>query len=196
MKSYIYVLPTTENVLKIGRTNNPSERIASLNLFYTFNKEKSLILECLDLREAISLESLLHNTFNNQRVLLDTPGGTEFFDQSIYEDVKSMIEIISKNKNVQLFNISKVFNENEEIDDINKYMFNIFNTIKNKRLLLNISQQKLSKVSGLSKRTIERIENCEGTASFLNVIKLLKALNIDISIDQISDSSVIAQRAS
>ena len=55
MKSYIYVLPTTENVLKIGRTNNPSERIASLNLFYTFNKEKSLILECLDLREAIKL---------------------------------------------------------------------------------------------------------------------------------------------
>ena len=198
MKSYVYILLLkNKNLLKIGRTNSLSKRVSSLSLFYTFDKNKSFTLECLNTQESISLESTLHHTFHHKRTPLGSPGGTEFFDSSIYEDVYDMVKIISKNKNTKLFHIKQKFNDDTDSDKTIRYLSGVCNSIKNKRLMLDISQCQLAQMAGISKRTLERIENCNGSSSsFLTIIKLLKVLNINISIDQISDSDTYIQRSS
>ncbi len=52
----------------------------------------------------------------------------------------------------------------------------IGHNLKSIRLQKNISQQKLSEISGLDRTTISRMER-DGNATLINVVRVLRALN-------------------
>ena len=55
-------------------------------------------------------------------------------------------------------------------------------TIKLRRIQLNLTQQELSELSGVSQQLISQIENNKATPSLLTVLKLTKALGLDLDL--------------
>lgn len=60
----------------------------------------------------------------------------------------------------------------------------LISNIKHRRLILNITQTELSKISGVPQKTISRMENFLSTPSLETVIKLLHSLNLDLDIKE------------
>ena len=55
-------------------------------------------------------------------------------------------------------------------------------TIKLRRIQLNLTQQELSELSGVSQQLISQIENNKATPSLRAVLKLTKALGLDLDL--------------
>ena len=55
-------------------------------------------------------------------------------------------------------------------------------TIKLRRIQLNLTQQELSELSGVSQQLISQIENNKATPSLRTVFKLTKALGLDLDL--------------
>jgi transcriptional regulator with XRE-family HTH domain len=56
--------------------------------------------------------------------------------------------------------------------------------IKHRRLILNVTQTELSKISGVPQKTISRMENFLSIPSLETVIKLLHSLNLELDIKE------------
>ena len=55
-------------------------------------------------------------------------------------------------------------------------------TIKLRRIQLNLTQQELSELSGVSQQLISQNENNKATPSLRTVLKLTKALGLDLDL--------------
>jgi len=80
---YVYLVVCENGELfKIGKTNDLTKRLPSLNKYYNFDYFNSYYFELNSEKEALELESFLHDFGNKYRVniLNKTDGYTEFFD--------------------------------------------------------------------------------------------------------------------
>jgi transcriptional regulator with XRE-family HTH domain len=58
----------------------------------------------------------------------------------------------------------------------------IYETIKERRALLDITQQDLADISGVGLRTIKEIETLKGNPSLNTLLKILDVLGIEIGL--------------
>lgn len=62
------------------------------------------------------------------------------------------------------------------------YIMNIEKKIKDRRMVLNITQQELSEISGISLRTIIKIENGKGNPSLETLSQIADVLGMEVTL--------------
>lgn len=62
----------------------------------------------------------------------------------------------------------------------NNALMDFYDIIKDRRVLLNITQQDLADISGVSLRTIKSIEKCNGNPSIDTLRKIADALGLEL----------------
>lgn len=100
----VYLLKSKHNqTFKIGKANNLSQRLSTLERNYEFDLNNSYTIE-ISQKEVFRLENLLHFSFENARVdnLPKASGYTEFFNGTSFEDVLSFVNMISKYKSIKI----------------------------------------------------------------------------------------------
>jgi len=102
----VYLLKSKhDQMFKIGKSINLTQRLSALQKDYEFDLENSWTLE-ISQKEVFKLENLLHFSFEKARIdnLPKAKGYTEFFNVSSFDDVLMFVDMISKYKSI---NISK-----------------------------------------------------------------------------------------
>lgn len=183
MSSFVYIAPLlNKNAFKIGKSENPISRIVELTRFYEFDFKEVYIIDCENCTDAYKIESLLHIVCNKKRVFFDYDGGTEFFSYEVYEKLlfvaNTIVEInklkISRMPPIEDIKVFEVVKSN----DVELLLNSLTNKLKHKRLEYNITQKQLAKITGMSIRTIQRMED-SGVITLINFIRILKALDLD-----------------
>lgn len=176
-KSYVYVLPLLDkSTFKVGKTKNPTKRITELSRYYIFNKNDCILIECDSQQKSYQIENILHQTFNKSRIILEYTGGTEFFNFNIYNDFLIFLNIIIKQKKLKIVKFEYKLDKFEE-NDSKLLLISIGEAIKRKRLILNISLEKLSNICNVTPKTIRKLEQ-GSNISLLTLIKIFSALGI------------------
>lgn len=102
----VYLLKSKhDQMFKIGKSINLTQRLSALQKDYEFDLENSWTLK-IPQKEVFKLENLLHFSFEKARIdnLPKAKGYTEFFNVSSFNDVLMFVDMISKYKSI---NISK-----------------------------------------------------------------------------------------
>lgn len=198
MISGIYIVPLHDgSAFKIGRSADVEKRIAGLTRHYYFDLTELWVLECDGASRQLVLESKMHSVLSDHRVLQEFEGGTEFYEIKYLQSAHRILTEISALDAVEFKKLKTfVSGINEFIFEWNESQRNLLTigeSIKRKRLLMNVTQDRLSMVSGVSKRTIERLEHGEG-ASLENGLMVLNALGINQFVPFMDDPE--KQRAS
>ena len=98
--AYIYLL-VCDDKFKIGKASDIESRYHQLKKHYSFNLANSYSIEVPD-NEVFKLEKTLHFLFDEYRIkdLPQAEGSTEFFKLDCLNDVLSMLDKISKQKDL------------------------------------------------------------------------------------------------
>lgn len=184
MKSYIYVLKEcNKSLLKIGKANDPHLRLTKLNAVHTFAPFESFVIEVEDSTKAFAAETALHKMFESERNIQHGDGGTEFFNDSIFEDVLLVAEIIAKNNKSKVdknyfkrffVGVDNPTYETSEDDKISLLLLHIGSRCKSLRLNKNITQEELATACSLAIGTIKAAER--GKVKLENILKMMSVL--------------------
>lgn len=92
-----------DQMFKIGKSINMTQRLSALQKDYEFDLENSWTLE-IPQKEVYKLENLLHFSFEKARIdnLPKAKGYTEFFNISSLDDVLVFVDMISKYKSINI----------------------------------------------------------------------------------------------
>ena len=184
--SYVYIfLMKDKTSLKIGKSNNPSKRFKELIKYYNLDIKTSRILKCNDEITSFKIERTLHKIFENNRVLYDYDGGTEFFDYNIINDLDLVIDILLDRHDIQKLPLQITLPERISFDNVDMIIKKLGNSIKRKRMSMMIKQKQLSSISGVKHSTLKRIERGHSGTSINNIIKIMNALNMDDIFDSL-----------
>lgn len=193
--SYVYVAPLSDGTaFKIGKAIAPSSRLSQLMRFYEFNSASILIIDCKTTDNAFALESILHKACYKKRCLMPFDGGTEFFSQEIYNDAITIAESVCRMNDYRTIPFVRQ-KSNEPVDEAELIVVSFSNKIRARRLELNITQAELADLTGISKRTIERIEKI-GQASFYNIVRVLRALDLEYLFSELEITAPFRKRSS
>jgi len=196
-KSYVYLFPLKDHsAFKIGKSNSPRKRFSHLLKFYELDYSNSLMFQCQSENDSFIIESIIHKSFKNNQYLFEFEGGTEFFHYNILPEVKSLINILSKQYDISEFTLPTP-TSSLEIDksNIDILSLKLGNAIKRKRLLLNINQSQLSNIVNTTRQTIARLENGNGNASINTVLSIMDALDMTDFISELyNDKSELNRR--
>ena len=182
--SLVYIAPLlNKTAFKVGKSEDPKDRLSQLSRFYEFDPTNILLVDCKCSKNAYNIESLFHSICNKQRVILENDGGTEFFSYDIYNKfisiVNNIVELHQYTISHLVLSQQDLLNINEiKTDDVSRFLNALSIKLKNKRLEYNISRIQLSKISGVNVPNIKRFETI-GQISLKNFIGLLKSLNLD-----------------
>lgn len=183
MSSYIYIAPLEDRTaLKIGKTNNPVERINTLTKYYDFSLVDIQVIDCMTEKQAFQTESLLHHLFKDSNLFLEGDGGTEFFDYNIKDDLFYIIDILVRRDGFSFVHGFEYTKEDYLPRPVAITSSNISEAIEDKRLALGFKQTDLAKACGISVPTLKKITSGNLSVSFELVLKVLHQLGIDISI--------------
>jgi DNA-binding XRE family transcriptional regulator len=145
--------------------------------YYDFEISQILIINCETADNAFALESIIHKACEGKRVPMPYDGGTEFFSATIYAEAVKIAHSVCSINGFQ--SIPFIRERTQDLLDETHLIVEAFAAkIRARRLELNLSQEEVAKLSGLSKRTIERIEN-NGQATFYNMVAALRTLNLE-----------------
>ena len=197
--SFVYIAPLkNKTAFKVGKSNSPAERIMSLTRFYDFEFEDISVIDCKSQDGAYRLEGLLHSVCETQRVVFEYDGGTEFFAYGIYGKLLSVVTIVAEMNGYIVTKMpsveSIVILKDVKHDDIDCMLNAIANKVKNKRLGYNISQVQLATICGLSRRTIQNMED-DAIVTLPHFIRILKALDLDHVLSELEVDVPMRQRA-
>jgi len=194
MKSYIYVLKeTNHSLIKIGKADDPHLRLIKLSAAHSFKPFESFVIEVEDSTKAFACEIALHKMFESERNIQHGEGGTEFFNDSILEDVLVMAEIIAKNNNSKVdknyfkrffVGIDNPIYETVEDDKISLLLMHIGNRCKSLRLNKNITQENLAAACSLAVGTIKSAE--KGKVKLENILKIMSVLGDNTLFDMLN----------
>jgi DNA-binding XRE family transcriptional regulator len=193
--SYVYIAPLRDRTaFKIGKSNVPSRRLSGLSKFYDFDASEIKIINCNTESEAFSLESVLHKSCSKERVAMPFDGGTEFFSCKVLASALGIANAVCEINDYKLTPFIPI--EGVVISTEPELIINSFsNKIKTRRLHINITHKQLAARTGLSKRTIERIEAGEGV-TFLNIVKVTTALGLSDLFSDFRVEDTVRKRAS
>jgi DNA-binding XRE family transcriptional regulator len=193
--SYVYIAPLKDgSAFKIGKSKVPSSRLSGLGRYYDFDVDGIIIINCNTDSEAFSTESVLHKSCSPERVLLPFDGGTEFFSCKVLDSAMIIVNAICDINGYKMTHFIPVGNVESSTEP--ELIANSFSCkIKARRLHLNISHRELANRAGLSKRTIERIENGE-TALFINIVRVVVELGLSDLFSDLHIDSGVRKRAS
>lgn len=178
-QSYVYLFPMKDrSTFKIGKSINPSSRFSQLLKYYDLDKDRSTLFLCDSEQVSFTIESIIHKSFQQNKCFFEYDGGTEFFNYSVHEDVLKMFEILSSQYNL----LKSPFPKNIKIECsqscIELLLIKIGNSIKRKRVNLNISQSQLGNITGITRQTIASIENGNSGPSISSVLSILEVLKM------------------
>ena len=126
-------------------------------------------------------------------------GGNEFFSFDTYDRIMSVIDSLIDLHGFDLTQMPDAASlkmiDPVKSDDLECIVNALTNKIRNKRLEYNITQEQLSKVTGLSVRTIRHMESSNASMSLNNFIKVLKALDLDYILSEFEVDLPLRQRA-
>lgn len=196
--SQVYIAPLKDKTaFKIGRSNNPIDRILTLSYYYDFDYSDIMLIDCKTTSESFILENILHTICDNEREILNFDGGTEFFKYIIYDKTVEVCKniVLLKNFTISSFPIIEDIKMNNivKIDDVEKIIQSLCNKIHKKRLSCNITRPKLAQISNTTSYTIKNLENGRNI-SIKNLIRLMKALNMDYIFNELLIEDTIRQR--
>lgn len=195
MKSYIYFFKESENSLvKIGKSDNPHSRLISLKNTHKFLPHESFVVEVESADAAFAYENSLHKMFGNERNIQSGNGGTEFFNDCILEDAKTMAHIIAKNNNTTVdtnyfkrffVGVDNPIYEPNGGDRIETLLIQIGDRCKCLRLNKNITQEELAEACSLALGTIKAAER--GKVKLENMLKIMLVLGETTFLDMLDD---------
>ena len=195
--SYVYLFPMKDlSCFKIGKSNEPEKRFRELVTYYELDLSTSKVFECQSERIALTVENILHKTFDAFRTILPHQGGTEFFNYHILDDVIKLIDIISKGYNINQFSLraDEMLNP-PSMGESTLLLIKIGNSIKRKRLSLGLTQDDIAELLEVSRRSIFNLEKGNNCTSELMVSTLL-ALGMEDLFDNLYiDSTNLNSRA-
>jgi DNA-binding XRE family transcriptional regulator len=182
--SYIYLVPLQDfSAFKVGKSDRPIDRIKQLSAFYHFDLTKAFTMKCDSTGLAMQLESLIHAACSNHRIAFDYDGGTEFFNCVIYEQTLKLLNNIAELQGFEvvpfpILPLSMHASFIVSVDETKQIVSALVIKIKNKRLVLGLTQEQLANISGVSIRSIGNLER--GVCSSLStLVSVLVALDMD-----------------
>ena len=163
-------------VFKVGISVEPVKRVEGLSKFYDLDDDSVMIYNFMDRSKARSAEAFVKCLLKKYQKIMPYDGGTEFFELAYLEDCKKILEssvvaIHSVSAKVDLMNKHEVINEAE------LSAAEIGQSIKIKRKEIGMTQCELSQATGVSKRTVERLESGESVC-LSNALAVLNKLGI------------------
>ena len=197
--SFVYIAPLiNKTAFKIGKSEDPINRIMSLTRFYDFDFKEISMINCENIARSYKIESLLHSVCESKRIIFEHDGGTDFFSYEIYDKLMSMINILIEINKFQTKRMPPIENiRNIQViknDDIEDLLISLSNKIRYKRLEYNISQGQMGKITGVDIKTIRRMEKrCAGTVP--NFIRILRVLDLDGILSEFEVNMPQRQRA-
>lgn len=195
--SYVYIAPlVNKKAFKIGKADDPTNRLALLTRYYEFDFKEISLINCGNIIDAYRIENLLHAACENKRVIFEYDGGTEFFDYVIYDKLLSIVNNLVEINQFQIEKIapiSSIKNVTLVQDDIDCLLNALTRKMKNKRLSYNISQEKLAKITGVSLNTIKNTEST-GNVTLVSFVKILKALDLDSILSEFEVETPLRKR--
>lgn len=181
MTSGIYVVPLKDNsAFKVGRSMDIQERISKLSQHYELDLDSVWVIQYDEWKQCSRMEKALHDILTRHRVLFPFNGGTEFFAMEHYTATLEMCSLLATTHEAVFETIDvtdssgTLFEWNEEHRNIQT----IGESVRRKRLELNITQDQLSASTGVSRRTITRLEGGNGS-TLESALKILNALGIN-----------------
>jgi len=181
---FVYIAPLEESkMFKIGKSNNPKKRFEELSEFYKFDYKNITLIECNTSDEAIRVEATLQQVCKKYKTKIATPGGTEFFSNEIYEKVLNLVQTLANVGSYKVTNFDVkdivIFKKiNDKDIDIKALIGDLISKIRNQRLKLNLTQEKVASLVGITRQTLIRLES-SGEGSIENLLKVLKVLKIE-----------------
>lgn len=192
--AFVYIAPLRDHTaFKVGKAIAPSSRLSQLLRFYDFATDEILIIDCGTADHAFAFETLLHKACKNLRVALPHDGGTEFFAHSVHGEVIEIANAVCRINGFERIPFVRQKNAGP-VDETSLIVSAFASAIRARRLEMNISQAEMAALAGLSKRTVERIEN-SGQATFHNMVAALRALNLESMFSTFELSPQVRQRA-
>lgn len=195
--SYVYIFPMKDkSSFKVGKSINPYKRFLHLLNFYDIDKDNTITFQCQSENDSFVVESIIHKSFQNNRVFYEHHGGTEFFSYDVIDGVIKMFDILSSEYNLIKTNLQ--YNDiDTDYDPSNTIILlsKIGASIKRKRLQLNISQQKLADITKSTRATIAKLENGYNSSSLTLTITIMDILEMtDIFDNLYTDSRNLKSR--
>lgn len=132
----VYILKSKhDQMFKIGKSNDITRRLSTLQRNYEFDLENSWTIE-VPQKEVFKLENILHFSFEKARIddLPKASGYTEFFNISSLDDVLSLITMISKYKSINI-NKGICYLKNNSMQLKGEAWKEYLEVFKNKRIL-------------------------------------------------------------
>ncbi len=177
-KTGIYIAPLlNKTAFKIGKANSPERRLAGLSRFYDFDAAEIVTVWCKDESQSFQIESCLHSAFSKHNVPMEFDGGTEFFNYTQFQEAIGMVDILCKVNGLVKSKLGKIISV-EKATAFEQVAIKIANKIKAERLKNNLSQSIVAKLAGVSKRSVERVENGGDCCNLNSVIKIACALKM------------------
>lgn len=186
--SFVYIASLLDKTAyKIGKSLNPLARINDLSKYYKFDLENVYIINCNNNDNAFKLENMLHSLFESFRVIFEYDGGTEFFSYNTFDEMIKIVESIIKLKGYSKKLLISTDYKETSINEIECIISSISVKVQNKRLEYNLSQEQLSKISGVCLNSIKSIENPNSRrgVTLFNFISILSVLNLDYIFDDL-----------
>ena len=190
---HFYILPLKDKTaFKIGKSDSPSKRISTLLNFYNIDIDGVTIVKCKTVNEAFEMESVFKKILREHQKVLPYDGGTEFFDYTSYAAAIELCKTICKIKSYSIIPV-KIDIEDKKLLPYEIESNRFSNMVKRKRIEMDVSQSDLSRISRVSKRTIERFET-RGQSTFKNTIKIFCALGIKNFNEPLDDNLIKRKR--
>ena len=191
-ESYIYVLISADRgSLKIGKSDNPIKRATILSKYYEFNFFESFYIRCDE--SNFEIETMLHKIFKKHHIHFDYDGGNEFFKYDVLDDILALIKIFEKYYDLKKYKF-KLKKQDIVIEKENQIFSSIGESIKNRRLFLDINQQELAESCDVNRRTILNLERGQG--SLKNLVRVMIVLGIENKLEKLFENKSLRKRAS
>lgn len=195
MPHAVYTIPLADSSsFKVGVSTHPPQRIAMLSRYYDFDLSALKALRCPD-RMAFQIESTLHNICASEQVVYNFDGGTEFFSMAVYPAITSILISMAELEGFALetFQIDPL--SFSKVDETEQVLNSLSNSIRSKRISYNLTQQQLAQICGVSSGTIKGLEGSCRATSFMTLLKVLRALDLDDAITSLVTTPTSRKRA-
>lgn len=189
--SYVYIFPMKDkSSFKVGKSKNPYKRFSQLLNFYDIDKDSTITFQCQSENDSFIIENIIHRSFQNSRILHEYDGGTEFFSYDVFDSVIKLFDIL-----LPEFNLIKAhiryndINTSHDSSNTDMLLMKIGNSIKRKRLHLNISQQKIANIANTTRATIIKLEKGHNSSSLSLALTVMDILEMNDIFDNLYTNS-------